>query len=427
MVNRLIIKVVGAFVFIIMQFPAMAENTLHYPDPSEVRELVARDGLPNFFAKALGGDSVKVAYLGGSITAQPGWRVFSLEWLQQQYPKAAFSEINAAIGGTGSDFGVFRLHEQVLRFNPDLVFVEFAVNDGSTPAEKITRSMEGIVRQIWEQNPAIDICFVYTLKDSYLEKYLQGQLPPSAVTMEKVADHYGIPSINFGVEVNKQVQGQQLIFEGKSQEIDGVPVFSPDGVHPYPETGHRIYQQVIQRALEAMAQPAKPKKHRLPKPLTSDYFSNTQMLDIPEAALSKNWDRLAVDDHAFLTKFDNYLSEVTRTGKSGETLTLRFKGRTIGAYDIMGPGAGKVIVEVDGVVQDTLSRFDAYCTYWRMNYFLIDHLEDQEHEVVFRVLAEPFDKAAILAKRDQVMENPTDYEENSWYVGKIMLDGELLK
>ena len=35
------------------------------------------------------------------------------------------SEINATIGGTGSDFGVFRLKDHVLQYKPDHVFVEF--------------------------------------------------------------------------------------------------------------------------------------------------------------------------------------------------------------------------------------------------------------------------------------------------------------
>ena len=35
------------------------------------------------------------------------------------------SEINAAIEGTGSDFGVFRLKDHVLQYKPDLGFVEF--------------------------------------------------------------------------------------------------------------------------------------------------------------------------------------------------------------------------------------------------------------------------------------------------------------
>ncbi len=37
-----------------------------------LREFRARGGLPNFFTKIRHGDSIKVAYLGGSITAQEG-------------------------------------------------------------------------------------------------------------------------------------------------------------------------------------------------------------------------------------------------------------------------------------------------------------------------------------------------------------------
>ena len=48
------------------------------PNKNSFNELTIRGGLPNFFSKALIGDSIKVAYLGGSITAQNGWRVLSL-------------------------------------------------------------------------------------------------------------------------------------------------------------------------------------------------------------------------------------------------------------------------------------------------------------------------------------------------------------
>src|ERR1700744_988408 len=70
-------------------------------------EVHARQGLPNFFAKAEHPEGeIKVAYLGGSITAQAGWRVKSLAHFRALFPAAKFSEINAAIGGTGSDLGV---------------------------------------------------------------------------------------------------------------------------------------------------------------------------------------------------------------------------------------------------------------------------------------------------------------------------------
>ena len=104
-------------------------------------ELTARDGLPNFLSKMRAGKPVRVAYLGGSITAAPGWRVQSRQWLQEKYPAATVEEIHAAIGGTGSDLGVFRLQADVLRHNPDLLFVEFAVNDGGAPPARIQKTM----------------------------------------------------------------------------------------------------------------------------------------------------------------------------------------------------------------------------------------------------------------------------------------------
>ena len=393
----------------------------------ELPELVVRNNLPNFFDKVLGGDSLKVAYIGGSITAQEGWRVYSLKWFQERFPKASFSETNAAIGGTGSDFGVFRLQEQALKHNPDLVFIEFAVNDSRKPVEKTFRSVEGMVRQVWQNDPETDICLVYTIKNTFLETEMAGQIPSPKMAMEKIAQHYGIPSINFGKVVSQMVNNQQLLFEGKPSEIDGKPVFSRDGVHPYPETGHRIYHEALRRSFETMLRQEKSATNRkhLPPPLTSNYFSNAQMLDLSEVALSKNWKTVNVEDDPSLARFSLYIDQFGKADQTGEYISVHFKGNAIGAYDVKGPGTGKIIVKIDGVVEDTLSRFDAYCTYWRMSYFLIDDLEDTEHEVVFKVLAEPFDKAAILAERKQVMEDPADYQANSWYVGKILVNGIL--
>lgn len=388
-------------------------------------ELNIRGGLPIFFAKALKGDSVKVAYLGGSITAQSGWRVYSLNWFKQRFPKANFFEINAAIGGTGSNFGVFRLHEHVLKFKPDLVFVEFAVNDDGASEEKITRSMEGIVRQVWQQNPFTDICFIYTIKLPFIEIEQKGQLPPSATVMEKVADKYHIPSINFGFEVAELVEKNQLIFKDKSKELNGVKVFSPDGVHPYTETGHAVYHNVFMRSFETMLsqKTGRAKKHILNKPLALNYLANTQMIGIRDVELSDKWEIIQTKDAPSFASFGKYLEVFGKARQSGESLTVRFKGKAIGIYDILGPDVGRVIVEINGVVRDTISRFDPYCTYRRMNYFMIDNLENKEHEVVFRLLAEPFDKAAILSKIGNVMKNPDDFKQNNWYVGKILIDG----
>ena len=392
-------------------------------------ELHTRGGLPNFLSKIQKGENVRVAYLGGSITAQPGWRVYSLEWMKERFSRTNFEEIHAAIGGTGSNFGVFRLHEHVLQFNPDLLFVEFAVNDGNAPPERIIRAMEGIVRQTWEANPYTDICFVYTIQGDLLEMETKGKLPESAQTMEKVADKYGIPSVNFGFEIAQQVKDNKLIFSNPdSKEINGVPVFCPDNVHPYVETGHRIYKEVLARSIDTMQEitKVKAKKHRISKPINPEYFSDTKMLDFPKARLSNNWEVIPVSDDDRFKGFGRFLDKVGRACKTGETISFRFRGKAIGVYDIMGPDAGKIVIEIDGEVRDTISRFDSYCTYRRMNFVIIDKLEDKEHQVVFKVIAEPFDKRCILTKKEDLDQHPEKYKEYCWHVGKILIDGELI-
>ncbi|MHB8902292.1 MAG: SGNH/GDSL hydrolase family protein, partial [Thermoguttaceae bacterium] len=145
--------------------------------PVAAHEIQARQGLGNVLAKLEAGSQVRIAYFGGSITAASGWRVQTLKWFQETFPTARVSEINAAIGGTGSDLGVFRLGHDVLQHKPDLVFVEFAVNDGGASPERIWQTMEGIVRQIWTADPRTDICYVYTFRTGYEADLDKGKCP----------------------------------------------------------------------------------------------------------------------------------------------------------------------------------------------------------------------------------------------------------
>jgi hypothetical protein len=183
-------------------------------------ECTARAGLPNFYAKLEAGQAVRIAYLGGSITAQEGWRPKTLAYFQKSFPKAKLSQINAAIGGTGSDLGVFRLKRDVLDHKPDLVFVEFAVNDGGAPPQQIYNCMEGIVRQTWKTLPDCDICFVYTLVANMVPTIQQDKFPRAASAMEKVASHYGIPSIHMGLEVARLAKQGKLIVQGPLPKTD---------------------------------------------------------------------------------------------------------------------------------------------------------------------------------------------------------------
>ena len=151
------------------------------PDPSLSEELRARAGLPNFLDKLQAGGPVRIAYLGGSITAANGWRPKTIAWFQAQYPRAQIIEINAAISGTGSDYGAISAGQDVLSKDPDLIFLEHRVN-GSAGFD--TKSVEGLVRQIWKHNMRTDICLIYTISQPMLAGIQAGKQTPFGTAME---------------------------------------------------------------------------------------------------------------------------------------------------------------------------------------------------------------------------------------------------
>ena len=416
--------------------PLVASAQSNEPVLVAAQELHARQGLPNFLAKvSKSGAELRVAYLGGSITAQPGWRVKSLNFLKSAFPEVKFSEINAALGGTGSDLGVFRVGPEVLEQKPDLLFVEFAVNDGGVAPEQITRSMEGIVRKTWRSFPECDICFVYTVTEALVGPMLEGKFPRAASTMELVADRYGIPTIHMGMEVARLAQEGKLLWKAKlpanaeqKAVIGDRFVFAPDSVHPHPETGHALYLQAIERSFPGIrAASAGAQPHSLPEPLMADNYERAQLLPVSEALLSSGFKPLDPAKDELAKRFPR-LKALHSAALPGETLCFKFKGTRASIYQVIGPDVGKVTVTVDEQPSKTVTLFDPYCSSHRLStLFVGSELPDTVHTVKIQTLSEPPDKAAILAKKEQKIENPEKYKDTSFHPGAILLVGELLK
>jgi lysophospholipase L1-like esterase len=392
-----------------------------------------RGGVPNFLSKLKGGAEVRIAYLGGSITAQEGWRPKTLDWFRQRFPAAKVNEINAAIGGTGSDLGVFRLQHDVLDQKPDLLFVEFAVNDGGAPTEQIYRCMEGIVRQTWKNDPTTDICFVYTLAGNMLEELKQGRLGNSASAMEKIADHYQIPSIDMGLEVARSEKAGKLIFKGDKPKSEAEKtalgakiLFSPDGVHPYTDTGHQLYLEAVVRSFSRIEKAGTPGQHSAPIAFVADNWEAAKIVPLSRVKLSPGWHRLDPKVDGLAKSFANRLPEVWKASDPGEFLSFSFRGTNVRIYDLVGPDCGQVTVQVDELPPIVKPRFDAYCTYHRLATLSVgEGLSDSIHKVKISILPDQPDKAKILAERNEKMNDPKRFEGTAWYAGGILLIGDL--
>ena len=410
-----------------------ADQTFPLATAQEVR---ARGGLPNFFRKAqTTGAELKIAYLGGSITAQNGWRVQTLAHFQRAYPQASFAEINAAIGGTGSDLGVFRVRQDVLSKGPDLLFVEFAVNDGGADPQRIIRCMEGVVRQAWRANPGTDICFVYTLTEALSPPMLEGKLQRSASAMEQVADHYGIPSITLGMEVAKLAKAGRLLWKAPLPKTDAEKaalgdkfVFAADGVHPHDSTGQVLCTEAIVRSLPALAiANATPAPHVTGPALDPANWERATLVPITAAKLSAGLAPADMATDAYAKGWAKRLPAMVRLTKPGQSLEFRFKGTHCAVYDVVGPAGGMVAVTLDGKALKPVQRIDAYCTYPRLSTFIVGtDLPEGEHVVRLELLADPIDKAAVLAKNKNKIDKPERFAPLEFHPGGLLLVGELI-
>jgi lysophospholipase L1-like esterase len=407
-----------------------AKPPQYHPVPAQLVQ--ARDGLGNVLAKLEAGEKVNIAYLGGSITAAPGWRIKSRQWFAEQFPESNVREINAAIGGTGSDLGVFRFGHDVLDHDPDLVFVEFAVNDGGAPPERIWQAMEGIVRQNWAANPRTDVCFVYTYRVGYEEDLDKGQCPRAASAMEMLAEHYRIPAVNVAQRVVELEGEGKLIYKSDEATPEGVIRFSKDGVHPLDE-GHQIYTDVIADAVTAMRKTSKPIDHatKLAEPFVEDHWQAARMVPLSESMLTGTWQRLP-EDATLMQRFGRRMGQLWEATEPGSKLTFRFRGSQAKLYDLLGPDGGQVIVTVDGVTREKpVARFDSYCTYHRIATLGLASGLDPEavHTVTVEVHPEQPDRqpVAFRLKDPETELKAAKFQGTKLRTSQIMLLGELVE
>ncbi len=374
-------------------------------DPTIPDELRMRGGLPNFFAKLKSNDTVRIAYLGGTISEANGWRINSFEWLKSQYPKVNFVAINAAIAETGSDFAACRIADDVLAHHPDLVFLEHKIDVGGGFE---AQSVEGIIRQIWKQNPCTDICFIHPVTLNMLPAMQTGRNTTFGAIMESIANKYNIPSIDLGVEISRLEMAAELAMKN-DLPLAGQIWFSMDGVRPG-EAGHDLYTQIFVRSFSQMKNFTEAIDHQLPVAMNQNNWEKTTLLPITEAKLSKGWkivdsqkDTLYCEGYK---RTDGMLRGAVKCNKAGESVKIKWTGTTLGFSDIPCRNACKIEITIDKRKPFTIERMQAD----KKNKADIFYLPEQtpgEHTATIRILELPAG---------------TEY-----YMGQILVVGSVLK
>lgn len=145
--------------------PSSKEEWMQNAKITSLTDLGNTYRLKNVIEKAKNGEDVTIAYIGGSITEgdslPTSYAARSYDYFVETFAKDADKchYVNAGISGTPSVLGSLRLENDVLSHDPDIVFVEFAVNDGGE--DIYYDAYESIIRECleYESKPAVILLF----------------------------------------------------------------------------------------------------------------------------------------------------------------------------------------------------------------------------------------------------------------------------
>lgn len=307
--------------------------------------------------KALRGEDVTIAYIGGSITEGASATTHSncyayqfYTMFKERYGKNGGSNIhyvNAGMSGTPSSLGAIRYSRDVAPSKPDIVFVEFAVND----ADDVTNgdAYESLVRTVLnsENKPACMLIFSVFKPDWNLQD-----------RMIPVGKQYNLPMVSIRNAVVPAV---------KSGQIQSSQFWANDGWHPV-NYGHKLMADCIMYCVDQMLAKGKDaqdiyvsgnaaigKSYEGMKMIES----TTRMDGLTINAGSFNQGDTSTGNFQYNNqpKFRNVWKHGTNSGSTSFTMTVNCKSMLF-AYKLSNSqNAGKVDIYIDGKYSQTVDSY----------------------------------------------------------------------
>ncbi len=234
--------------------------------------------------KAQNGEQVKVAYLGGSITEGVGLTDTCYAYRSYKYFADTFGTgsnveyINKGLSGTSSAVGLIRAQYDILNDKPDVIFIEFSVNDH--PEELYKKSFEGLVKQCLSQenNPAV-IILINRSRSGYSMKE----------QMAEVGKNYNVPVLSMDDSLTKAFQSGLL----KTED------YFTDEYHPHAEGGKLIADTIAYYYRQALKTENQSDGYKIPD--TTVYGT-----EYATATLVPPWELQDVVNGSFKESSDNY-------------------------------------------------------------------------------------------------------------------------
>lgn len=318
---------------------------------------------------------LNVAYFGGSITYGTGatmpdrtsYRARVTSWLKNKYPGAAIRETNAAIGGTGTAYGIYRavtdLKLESAAEKPDFVFIEFAINDiyDGTDTKTAKSNLESIIRTIYSYAPESDIFMILTTDQACMNNDFD-----MLVAHREIADAYKIPCLCVG-----KMLWEEMLSENNGQ-YPTAAIYSKyfsDTVHPA-DRGYEKYAGYITDFLED----AFSAKTAHPKTVEKSFLPTQISEKIPISPQAMNFKGQTAPSGFTIDGDGHILSSA-----DGASFTFTFTGTDLKLWQWGTPQSGSLSVSIDGGKEINVDLYSELSSYRICN--IASGLENKSHTV----------------------------------------------
>lgn len=366
----------------------------------------------------------KIAYIGGSISIYPPvtsgpnvkeafirqpWHLNLKETLRR-YNILVSEERNFSIGGVGAFFTVFNLTE-ILKYSPDIVFIDFTVNEIGTKDYIILEQYNRILSFLISNQ--INCCIIHNYHVGIQVDFDTKKIPNAIRVIESIADQLNVPSINLA-----QYFGN-CVLENKLTKAD----FLVDSCHLSSAAFSHIgdfYEEFNLKDLftgnATITQQYLPEYKNLHIHHHSPLNGLREVI-LPDKQTQGNIDVRVVE---ILSPFvRDYEDVIPYIWENNQSVSISFHGRWLFIHDIMGPTNGRVRIKVNNGAEFYVKRFDANCSeQFRNNFIAIDCKEIGSHEVELTLVQE-HKKTEILLTRNKTLKEPKDLNDTISYIIRI--------
>jgi len=328
-----------------------------------------REGLRNSFQAIVHQKTATVAFLGGSITYNPGWRTKVCKYLEERFPDTRFHFIAAGIPSLGSLPHAFRLQNDILDSGKiDLLFVESAVNDHVNGTDSLTqvRALEGIVKHARNANPNMDIIMMSFADPDKTNDYQNGKVPKEIINQELVAANYGLPSVNLAKEISDRLSNKEFSWEYDFKDL-----------HPSP-FGQELYFATVSRLLsDCFDQAAMITSHIKVmsdiKALNKASLGNGSYVPVQQAKYKNGWmvDADWVPQDGLDTREGFVHCPVLIADKPGATLSFEFTGNAVGIAIVSGGDVGIISYAIDKGPYKKADLYTEWSSFLHLPWYLL--------------------------------------------------------